>query len=461
MQANRWFNLVAIAGLVCGALADRAGPCRAAEFHVAADGRKDGDGSRERPWDLATALAHPESVRPGDTLWLHGGTYRGVFASRLQGTADKPIVVRQAPGERATLDAAGSGAGGSTLQVHGAQTWFQGFEITNSSARRVTKMQGPHPADLGLNGSVDVYSGAGHKLINLVVHHCSGGPGATTDARGTEAYGNIVFNNGWDAPDRGHGHAFYWQNDKGTKRIAENVFFNQFSHGIHCYGSSRAFLNNFHIEGNIAFNNGAMSKRSGFARNYLVGGGRLAENITVAENYSYFPRGGTNVLGYGRGCDRLTVTGNYFATPDGNAVEIKAKSLSLRGNTFFGHVPGVDAGDHPDNTFLGRRRPGGAAVFVRPNRYERGRAHVVVYNWALKDAVEIDLSKTGLERGEAFEVRDVQNYFGRPVATGRYEGKPVSVTLKGLTVADPVGDVPIKPAHTGPEFAVFVVRKAE
>src|SRR4051794_17558684 len=85
--------------LLCAAL-----PARTAEFHVAPDGRSDGDGSRARPWDLATALAQPPAVRPGDTVWLRGGTYRGTFTSRLTGAPGAPVTVRQAPGERATVD---------------------------------------------------------------------------------------------------------------------------------------------------------------------------------------------------------------------------------------------------------------------------------------------------------------------------------------------------------------------
>src|SRR5687768_18287792 len=70
----------------------------AAEFHVSPAGTPAGNGSLEKPWDLASALAAPEAVKPGDTLWLHEGTYRGGFVSRLTGRQGMPIVVRGAPG---------------------------------------------------------------------------------------------------------------------------------------------------------------------------------------------------------------------------------------------------------------------------------------------------------------------------------------------------------------------------
>src|SRR5262245_9409383 len=77
-------------------------------FHVAVDGSPSGDGSASAPWDLPTALLHPSSVKPGDTLFLHGGVYAGGFVAKLVGTIEAPIVVRSFPGEWAVLDGASS-----------------------------------------------------------------------------------------------------------------------------------------------------------------------------------------------------------------------------------------------------------------------------------------------------------------------------------------------------------------
>ena len=112
-----------------------AAPLLASDFYVAPDGSPSGNGSREKPWDLATALAQPSAVKPGDTIWLRGGTYKGHFTSSLEGAADKPIVVRQYLGERATLDG-NDGTNEVTLAVNGSDTWFWGFEITNSNTTR-------------------------------------------------------------------------------------------------------------------------------------------------------------------------------------------------------------------------------------------------------------------------------------------------------------------------------------
>ena len=93
-----------------------------------------------------------------------------------------------------------------------------------------------------------------------------------------------------------------------------------------------------------------------------------------------------------------------------------------------------------------------------PNRYERGRAHVIVYNWALQSQVAVDLSASGLRSGEQYEIRDIQNLFGTPVATGTFTGAEVVLPMTGLRTALPTWRNAVLPRHTAPEFAVFLVQ---
>src|SRR5512140_3318197 len=79
----------------------------AADFFASPSGTTStapGTGTITNSWALQTALAQPAAVHPGDTIWLRGGTYTGIFTSYLTGTASLPIKVRQYPGERVTLD---------------------------------------------------------------------------------------------------------------------------------------------------------------------------------------------------------------------------------------------------------------------------------------------------------------------------------------------------------------------
>ena len=83
------------------------------------------------------------------------------------------------------------------------------------------------------------------------------------------------------------------------------------------------------------------------------------------------------------------------------------------------------------------------------------------FNWQKSDKVEVDVKDIGMKQGDAFEIRDVENYFGKPVVTGKYDGKPVTIPMTGLTVAAPIGrsDEYKTPPHTAPEFGAFVILK--
>src|SRR5207302_2192332 len=91
----------------------------AADFYVSPTGSSSGSGSQTSPWDLQTALNQPAAVKPGDTIWLKGGRYQGVFNAKLTGTSAAPIKVRPVAGERAIVDNA-SDIYISTLTVQGS-----------------------------------------------------------------------------------------------------------------------------------------------------------------------------------------------------------------------------------------------------------------------------------------------------------------------------------------------------
>lgn len=98
-------------------------------------------------------------------------------------------------------------------------------------------------------------------------------------------------------------------------------------------------------------------------------------------------------------------------------------------------------------------------VFVIPNDYEPGRAHIAIYNYALNPTVNVDISfVTGLRAGDRFEVRAVEDFFGTPVLTGIYSGSPIAVPMTGKTVAPAIG-LTWAPPSTRPRFGAFVLTK--
>jgi hypothetical protein len=427
-----------------------AGHASAGQFHVRQD-VVNGDGSRRHPWQLAYALNGPRAVRPGDTVWVHGGTYYGHFTSRLAGTSAKPVIVREYPGERAILDG-GNSAGTSVLMIEGSYAWYWGFEVMSSDLNRVSKQEGSYPHDIGRGECVTInqeYAVKECKFINLVLHDGKLGFNAWKPAEDIEVYGCVMFNNGWLASDRQHGHNIYAQNETGVKRFAENILTHAFSHNVQVYGSGDASLDNFDFEGNVIFQAGE--------RNFLVGGGRKAKNLTFKNNFLY-ESGRTNIFNlgyyeYGHGAEDAVVTGNIITGGELSFKEVT--NTVFEGNTLYAvSLVGVSPSRYPDNTWH-TKKPAKGGTFVRANYYEPGRANIIVYNWEKKPETDADVSSI-LRKGEKFVLIDAENYTGPPVLQGTYQGGTIRIPLAERETAKPVG-LEKGPAHTLPEFGAFVL----
>lgn len=108
----------------------------------------------------------------------------------------------------------------------------------------------------------------------------------------------------------------------------------------------------------------------------------------------------------------------------------------------------------------------GQIVVVRPNAYERGRAHIVVYNHGFLDTFQANLSGV-LSVGDKYEIRAVQTLFttptshvlSAPVASGTYTGVDVVIPIGKYVPLDPIdkaGRSRVSPCTTAPDFGVFV-----
>lgn len=462
------------------------GAATARSYYVAPNGSPQGDGSANAPWDLATALNQPAALQPGDTIWVRGGTYTGHFVSRLTGVADEPIVVRAAPGEPVVID--------GNLNVGGEAAAYWGLEVMRSGGERDDE------------AGVIVHAPR-TKFINLVVHdHGGAGFNFSADAPDAEIYGSIIYNNGSVRPGgEVVGQGIAAQNREGRKVIQDNIVFDQFAHGILVYGSDAADLKNFQIEGNAIFNSGVWTK-DGAQPDLLVGGGSAADDIVVTSNYTYRPdKATTAVFGYewGPTNGELVLTDNVLV---GSTKVITWKQITAMRNTFAGAetllmlripegeplTPSYDWRENsyvaaegkwqPFNLFSGqasaggffladwqqktqldadsrysRGQPTGTQVFVRPNRYEPGRAHVIVYNWDHQPSVTVTLGDA-MKRGTRYEIRSAQNLAGEPIVSGTYDGEPITLPMRAVRPPTPIdGGTTAETPTTGPEFDVFLV----
>ena len=440
---------------------------------VSPTGHDSAPGTTQQPISLQAALS---TAKPGAVYLLRGGTYKGSFVSSASGAKDAPIVFRAAPGEHPTLDGAGQTA--HTLLIQGAHTHFYNLEITNSAVDRTASL----PTGVSLQ--------APHcKLVNLLIHDTGLGIFANSLAVDAEVYGCLVFDNGWWEAGQARGHGIYLQNDAGTKRIIDNLIFNQYAMSVHAYTASGS-LKGMHLEGNTIWGSGHhASPPDNLFPNVLIGGHQPADRITLLSNLLYHPLGrlayNTQFYYANESNGSLTLRDNYFA---GGVLGIEARSwqrIDGSGNTVVGQVYLVRLTPAPNgavawdnNTYFHLRddpthtpfRQGGDGwtwsdwqrvkgfdkggrytrvasattipnhISVRPNKYESGRAHVTVLNWSKQASVSVDLSAV-LKSGEKFEVRNVVN-LSSPILTGVFDGSSVSLPTPG-------------------EMQAFVVRKVQ
>lgn len=474
-----------------------AAPLAAEEFHAAPTGTAQGDGTISQPWDLATALSANERVKPGDTLWLQEGIYRGGFTTQLTGTVDKPIAVRGAPGERVTIDTRPRDERDNGLfAIQGSDVVFRDFEVMCSDPLRETKLAGSWPEDIR-RGSIHV-RGSRISLINLVVHDLESGFGFWSEGEGGEISGCLIYNNGWQGPDRAHGHAIYAQNAKGTKKLKDNIIFHQFGYGIHIYGSEKASLKGFEIVGNICFENGVLSKNGDRAPGIMVGGASPAERIVVRDNVVFgsgirlgYPWGtmSEDVLCTGNYCEGLVVRDFRKAIVNHNTVVAPSTAVILEGegklqlsgyqwseNHFYitdgrwGDFAIIENGKSRGLTFDEWRKetnlaakshftkgsPDKLRVIIRPNPHQPGRANIVVLNPGELAEVELDLAGV-LKPMQEFRIVSAKDFYGPSLVAGTYDGQLVRLPMKAVTPPPPVGMPNVKLPVTEQQFAAFVV----
>ena len=489
-------------------------------WYVSTTGSPSGNGTTSSPWDINTALAQPASVKPGDTIWIMGGTYgdgtvNTIIHSTLVGTPTSPIIVRAYPGQRATIN--------NWLQVgccdqannpaNGSYTWFWGLEFASYNTNRTSGTSGPPEWAAMYNHDGADSWGDGTKFINCIFHDTAGGI-SVWETNNSELNGNIIYNVGGYGTDRGHGHDLYLQNAAPSLlTITDNIGFNNFDEGVQAYGSSTAYVQNMVFTGNVVFNSGLLY--GNLVDNFTIGGGSSnggADQITMTNNYTYDTPGrnlGQNELCYlwTPYCGTATITNNYFIGGY-QAVDLERwNNLTFQNNTMMVasgsqqswmlYAPGQNPASYAynNNTYYGpglfwwfanctgawpcsysvistsqwqgygldksstfnSGAPTAMWTFVRPNQYEPGRANIVIYNWPLSSSVSVDLSKSGISVGDKYQIRDAENWYNGPVVSGTYTGSPVSIPMTGLPVVQPVGSVPYPPSHTAPQFGVFVL----
>src|SRR5262249_31018875 len=76
-------------------------------LHVARNGEDGNTGTTDSP--LRTVQKAAEVARAGDTVLVRGGIYKGRLLLRFSGEPGKPIIFKNAPGEKPVVDGEGRG----------------------------------------------------------------------------------------------------------------------------------------------------------------------------------------------------------------------------------------------------------------------------------------------------------------------------------------------------------------
>lgn len=396
--------LAALLALLCPWLAS-------AERFVSPDGLPTNAGTRDAPWDIASALDGNRMLAPGDTLWLLAGTYhrrpKEQFEVRVVGSAEQPIHIRGEVGRRVVID------GGLAVQDPSAHLWIRDLELLVSEPQPTAPLSaGTHPPEFTRPwGGLHVHGGHHCRFINLVIHDCRQGVSWWRPSTDSELHGCIIHDNGWPGVDRGHGHCIYTQNRDGTKLISNCILSAKLSgqQTLQAYGSENAYVDNFVCEDNVAY---------GIGR-FLIGGGRPSRNIRVQRNHLYQV---DMQLGYdaphNEDCE---LRGNRIFR--GSLVIQKYRTVIQDGNWIFKEGERPTADEH----------------FVLPNRYEPGRAHLVLYNWSGAASAAVPVGKVLID-GEAWVAHDPKRMHGEAVATGAVADGRITVPTPG-------------------EFQVYVLRR--
>jgi len=471
------------------------GRAHAANLHVAPNGHSFGSGSQQQPYDLVTALSGSVG-KPGDTFWLHEGVYPiGKLETKIHGTANQPITFRQVPGERAQV------VGALTLWDSTGYVIFRDFELYSGETGRVSKQVGVgfSPTDLpSFTGGIQAYA-PNYSFINLVVHDTVRSAFYTSvEASNTLIYGCVVYNVGWVSPDNAEGHSFYLQ---GAGDISDCIAFNTTGVNFHLYANSTgSWLRNFTVDGNVGFGAGTLQQVRP-SRDWIVGVDNpsiAADNITLANNMGFITadpitltqvqigrenRNGSIVVSSNywpqgivlNNWSNAAIAGNVIAPQNSDPVVELHQNLtkttgqwnsnyyfrSANSERFRSESRDCRFADWKRNTSFDSAsccnsgRLTGTKVFVRPNRYEQGRANIVVYNWDKSDKVAVDV-RSVLNVGTAYEVRNAEDFFSPPVVSGIFDGQPLQLPMTGLSVAKPMAALRTPPP-TGPTFNVFVL----
>ncbi|HEC22759.1 MAG TPA: hypothetical protein ENI95_07570 [Chloroflexi bacterium] len=429
-------------------------------------------GTPDNPLSLEVAI---RSAQPGDLYWLLEGTYRGAFELTRPGTETSPIIYRAYPGQHVRVE------GG--FDITADHNWLWGLEITDPEQVRPGAGVTLQAAGVHLINNY-VHHVRGYNGIEA----WNEGPGQVI--YGNIVYLN-GYDPGWleDGSRQAHPHNIYTQNrfaDNGYKYFVNNLILDSGlvcddCFNFHAY-TEDGYVSGFHLENNVIANGRVLI--GGFnepSDNHRVIGNRFY-NSNVQFGYrrptqawfisNHLFRSMLSIEWFwGAGETRFTQTApniflsNTILAPEDVHIRFRTSAYledgrneggpAIQPTDIFGrniysepfsayfYANGQEAvldfegwqaaTREAGNPFDGDSEvvplPTETEIFLLPNEYEEGRAHLVIYNWGNEASVAVDLSSV-LPSGASFAIYRARDLYGTPEVSGTYSG-PVSVSVEG------------------------------
>lgn len=161
----------------------------AKDWFAAPDAKTDGTGTIDRPWPLHFALTQSATIKPGDTLFLRGGTYHGPFYSTLNGASTAYVTVQSYRNEWAVLDDDSIGTlqvdlgpalpnSTTVISIAGSENWVAALALLlDDECLQLLQQKGPGSTNWavvrGWSGTIPTSHSAGTRVYltgQIVVH---------------------------------------------------------------------------------------------------------------------------------------------------------------------------------------------------------------------------------------------------------------------------------------------------
>lgn len=277
-------------------------------------------GTVDAPYRTAQHLA--DSLAPGDTGCLRGGTYVEDLKVDHAGRSGAPLTITSYPGERAKI------VGRVWVTKNGDFVAMSNLDLNGTTAQGTNQDNLPSPT---VNGASDTFTGLDVTNDHHTICFAIGGPAGA--ASKTVIDGNRIHTCGV-MPAANHDHGIYVVTSSDAQ-ITNNLIYDNADRGVQLYPAAERT----HIAGNVIDGNGQgilFSGDNGTASNDNVIEDNIITNSIVRSNVeSYYPT--NNPIGHGNIVRDNCIGGGVRDNGDGATGD--GTGYTLENNNVIAHSP--------------------------------------------------------------------------------------------------------------------------